>query len=186
LFGHHHAAASTLGSRASDAIGAIVHLPIEVWLTAIPVAGGLAIAYVTYLLNLRRDRLALRDDAARRRVDEERLARRVYADLAVRLARYREALRRAARGGDRTRVTAEFDGLMRRATETDVIDVLGKQYLPFMSALEREESALTLLAAQGDGTNLATQVDRETDVATRDAALDAYARLFAPANVAER
>ncbi len=158
---------------------AVAHAPLELWLSAIPVAGGVVIAYITYLLNLRRDRLALQRDDERRRVDDERLALRVSTDLAFRLNRQRYALREAAHGGGVDRLAAEHAALVRRAAETDVIDVLGHEYLPFMSLLQHGEATLARLEAHVGSARPATQVDRGAEFITLAASLDAYARRFA-------
>lgn len=181
LFGHHHAAHATLGSRLADLAASVLHLPLEVWIAALPIAGGLVVAYVTYRLNLRRDRLALRDEAQRRRAEDERVRARVYAELASRLGRYRTALRDAGRGGAIARVAAEHEALLARAGQADVIDALGERYVPFMALLGSEEATLAQLTAHGEHgkTTLAGDVDRGAALGSIDSALAGYAELFA-------
>ena len=145
LFSHHHSA-PTLGQRAVDAGIAILHFPLAFWLTVIPIAGGLAIAYLTHRLNMSREGLALQREDERRRADAERTATRVRADLTFRLSRHRQALRAAARG-DWSRFESEHETLVRRCAETDVIDLLGKRYPAFMALLQREETFLGTLRA---------------------------------------
>ncbi len=159
---------------------AVLHLPLEVWIAALPIAGGLVIAYVTYRLNLRRDRLVQRDEAERRRAEDARIRARVYAELSFRLGRHRDALLDASRGGAIARVAAEHQALLQRAAQADVIDALGKRYVPFMSLLGREEATLAQLASESEsGKNLATQVDRAALLGSIDSALAGYAELFA-------
>ncbi len=174
MFGHHHAA-PTFASRVGDGFAAIGHLPLEVWLTVIPIAGGLAIAYVTHRLSASRDRLALRGEDERRRADEQRLAQRVRVDLSFRLNRHRDALRRAARGGDIARLATEHDALVRRATESDVIDVLGKHYATLMSALQLEEATLARLTDPRDDGPRVTESERTTELAGIQSSLEGVA-----------
>lgn len=175
LFGHHHAA-PTFASRIAEGFAAVAHLPLEVWLTVIPIVGGLAIAYVTHRLNISRDRLALRREDERRRAEEERLAKRVRVDLSFRLARHRDALRSAARGGDIARLAAEHDALVRGAAQNDVIDVLGIHYMSFMSVLQREEATLARLTRGNDQKSLATEFNCAAELAGIEASLDGVTR----------
>ena len=181
LFGHHHAA-PTLLQRIGDGAAAVAHLPLAFWLTIIPVAGGLTVAYVTHRLNLSRDRLASRREDERRREDEERAATRVRADLSLRLIRHREALR-AASGGDLTRLEPEHDALVRRASKTDVIDVLGKRSPCFMAVLQREEAAIAAARA-GGGERPGDPAFRRT-LGDLEAAFEEYATLFALSDAAQ-
>jgi hypothetical protein len=143
FFGHHHAA-PTIASRISDTAVGILHLPLAVWLTIIPVAGGLIVAYVTHRLNVSRDRAAIRREDDLRRASEQRAATHVRADFSFRLVRHRDALRAAA-SGEIEPLESGHDDIVRRAAKADVIDVLGEQYPAFMAVLQREEAALTAL-----------------------------------------
>jgi hypothetical protein len=171
LFGHHHAA-PTFASRVVDGFAAVTHLPLEVWLTVIPIVGGLAIAYVTHRLSVSRERLALRREDERHRADDERLAQRVRIDLSFRLNRHRDALRSAARSGDIARLAAQHDSLVRRATESEVIEALGKHYASLMSMLQLEEATLARLTDASDGSALATERNRAAELAGIETSLD--------------
>lgn len=177
LFGHHHAQ-PTLSDRLADAGSAIAHLPLAFWLTVLPIAGGLAIAYVTHRLNVSRDRQAVERDERRRLADDERVINRVHTDLTLRLTRHRDALRNAARDGNLASLAATHAALARRAAEPDVIDVLAKRYLPFMAILEREERTLATLARGAN--ELTPDVGHADEFARLETAYDPYLDLFAP------
>jgi len=176
LFGHHHAA-PTIASRISETASGILHLPLAVWLTIIPVAGGLIVAYVTHRLNLSRDRAAIRREDDLRRASEQRAATRVRADFSFRLVRHRDALRVAASGEMEPLESGHAD-LVRRAAEADVIDVLGEQYLAFMAVLQREETALIELRRTIRG-NRPLGADLRTTLRELEEAFERYVALFA-------
>ncbi len=177
LFGHHHTAEPTLLARGADIVASIAHLPIAVWLTVIPVVGGLAIAYVTHRLNLSRDRFAMQREDERRRIEDERSATRVRADIGFRIERHRLALNAAGRG-DVGRWETSHDALVRRVGEADVIDALGPASTALMELLGREETVLLGLAAR-DPSASAPGIAASADVAALEAQFTALAARLA-------
>ncbi len=178
FFGHHHTAEPTLLARAAEVASGIAHLPLAVWLTVIPIVGGLAIAYVTHRLNLSRDRFAMQREDERRRIDDERSAARIRADIGFRLERHRLALA-AAKQGDLARWEASHDALVHRVGEADVIEALGTGASALMALLGREERLLVGLPARDAAAFSARAADLHAHVAELEAHVSALAAQLA-------
>jgi hypothetical protein len=110
----------------------------------IPVAGLIAAGIVNHYLALSRDNRA-------RRVVRGEVRARVHADLAARLLSHCSYVQ-AAIGNPEADPIAWRPGnasLRTRAEMPDVVDALGKEYVSFMAAIEKERRSIDLLGGNG-------------------------------------
>jgi hypothetical protein len=119
----------------------------------IPVAGLIAAGVVNHYLAVARDNRA-------RRVSRGEVRSRVYADLAARLLAHCSEIRSAI-GNPRATPAGWRDGnsaLRARAEMPDVIETLGREYVSFMAAIDRERR--TIDAFERHGAPAREQIDR--------------------------
>ena len=153
LFGHHHQQApqaTPSGEVVQTAqswyavSAAWIGAHWQVLAVVIPVAGAIAAGLLNHYLAVAREkrtrRLGLRD-----------VRERVFADLAARLLAHCTRLQHSISGEtiDAPAWQSENASLHRRAQMTDVVDALGRQYVPFMAAIESERRAIAGLGRAG-------------------------------------
>jgi hypothetical protein len=112
----------------------------------IPVAGAIVAGIVNHYLALARENRA-------RRVGRSELRARVFADLAARLLSHCSYVQSSI-GNGRFEPSAWRPGnekLHERAEMTDVVEALGKDYVPFMAAIESERRVIDALARLDPG-----------------------------------
>ena len=119
----------------------------------IPVAGLIVAGVVNHYLAVARDNRA-------RRVSRGEIRSRVYADLAARLLAHCSEVRGAI-GNAQADPESWRDGtaaLRARAEMPDVIETLGREYVSFMAAIDRERR--TIDAFERRGARAPEQIDR--------------------------
>jgi len=115
----------------------------QILAVVIPVAGALVAGIMNHSLAVAREKRA-------RQVRSNDLRTRVHADLAVRLLAHCSELTGALRGDavDLAAWSARNARLRARSESEDVIEALGRDYVAFVAAIEKERRAIAALAAK--------------------------------------